>query len=150
GYLLSSDTELVARVRAAIPIWNVNGFGESFLRLLPRYLDAFEESCARVRDDRDALAAELREIRDLTVFQPDGNFVFLRLPDQWTGPEVVMSLFTEHGIIVKDCVGKSMADGECYLRISSRTTEENSRLVEVLAELLARRPASLASTAHGG
>lgn len=150
GYLLAADAEFAARVREEVPIWNVNGFAEAFLRLMPRYKRAFDETCARVREDRDALAAGLREIPDLTVYGPDGNFVFLRLPDSWTAPEVVKSLFVEHNLLVKDCAGKSMADGDRYIRIGSRTKAENSRLVGALAELLSRRQFAASGDEHDG
>ncbi|MFD0377433.1 aminotransferase class I/II-fold pyridoxal phosphate-dependent enzyme [Streptomyces sp. NPDC127112] len=147
GYLLSADTGFVADVRAALPIWNVNGFAESFLRLLPRYRDAFTASCERVRRDRDELAALLGELPGVTVYPPDANYVMLRLPADTSAREVVRRTFAEHGILVKDCGGKSMPDGDRYLRVACRGPQENRRLAEALAEVLVGEPYPLATGA---
>lgn len=147
GYLLSADLDFVAAVRAALPIWNVNGFAECFLRLLPRYRDAFTASCERVRHDRDELAALLAELPGVTVYPPDANYVMVRLPDGVSAPEVVRRVFAEHGILLKDCAGKSMPDGERHLRISCRTPQENARMTGALAAVLAATTAPMATGA---
>jgi histidinol-phosphate/aromatic aminotransferase/cobyric acid decarboxylase-like protein len=141
GYLATANLELVSRLRSELPIWNINGFAESFLRLLPRYQDAFRAGCARVREDRDHLYHRLSRIDGLYVYRPDANYVMVRLPEHWTGPAVTRALFTEHGILIKDCAGKSMADGERFLRIACRTKRENQRLAVALEKVLGVEPA---------
>ncbi|MYT33693.1 MULTISPECIES: aminotransferase class I/II-fold pyridoxal phosphate-dependent enzyme [unclassified Streptomyces] len=143
GYLLSADVDFVADVRAALPIWNVNGFAECFLRLLPRYQDAFTASCTQVRRDRDELAALLAGLPGVTVYPPDANYVMVRLPEGVSALAVVRRTFAEHGILLKDCGGKSMPDGDRYLRVSCRTPRENALLTDSLAAVLAGRPAPL-------
>ncbi len=136
GYLATANLELAARLRAELPIWNVNGFAESFLRLLPRYQSEFRASCARVREDRDHLYTRLTKIDALHVYKPDANYVMVRLPETWTGPALTRALFTEHGILIKDCAGKSMPNGEQYVRIACRTKRENQRLAVALERVL--------------
>ncbi|MEU9029100.1 aminotransferase class I/II-fold pyridoxal phosphate-dependent enzyme [Streptomyces sp. NPDC048383] len=147
GYLLSADLAFVAAVRAALPIWNVNGFAECFLRLLPRYRDAFTASCARVRDDRDAMADLLAGLPGVEVYPPDANYVMVRLPEGASALDVVRRTFADHGILIKDCGGKSMPDGDRYLRLSCRTPDENAALTAALAAVLAERPAPMATGA---
>lgn len=144
GYLLSADLAFVSAVRDALPIWNVNGLAECFLRLLPRYEEAFAASCEQVRRDRDQFAALLMEVPGITVYPPDANYVMVRLPEGADGPDVVLRAFAGHGVLMKDCAGKSMPDGERYLRVACRTPRENERLAAVLAAVLAERPAPVA------
>jgi histidinol-phosphate/aromatic aminotransferase/cobyric acid decarboxylase-like protein len=69
----------------------------------------------------------------MTVYEPCANFVFCRLPDSApSGPEVAKRLFVRDKLLVKHCAGKSMAEGERYLRIASRTVPENKHLVASL------------------
>lgn len=138
GYLATADLDLVARVRRELPIWNVNGLAEAFLRLLPRFEEQFRRSVEQVRADSAQLYAGLASLEGVHVWRPDANFVLVRLPEPWTGPRVRRALFAGAGILVKDCAGKSMRHGERYLRISSRTGPENARLVTALADVLAR------------
>ncbi len=137
GYLLTANQKLAAAVRDKVPIWNVNGFAEAFLRLLPRYRRDFLESCQKVRNDRDDLYRRLTSIPGMTAYKPHANFVFCRLPDEaLSGPEVTRRLFIEHDIYVKHCAGKPLPESDRYLRIASRTKPENYKLVKALRSIV--------------
>ena len=137
GYLLTANSEFAETVRSNVPIWNINGLAESFLRLAPRYRRQFDKSCIQVRMDRDDLYQHLNAIAGMTVYRPDANFVFCRLPDDApSGSEVTRALFVEHNILIKHCAGKTMPDSDRYLRIASRTGAENCKLAEALAAII--------------
>ena len=148
GYLLTANAGFAEAVRRQLPIWNINGLGEAFLRSLGRFRDEFLRSCERVRSDRDAFYESLRTVHGLHVYRPDANFLFCRVdaPGQ-TAVELARRLFAEHNMLIKDCSGKSMPDGDRYLRIAVRTPPENERLVAALAALVG---AGVAATAGGG
>ncbi len=77
----------------------------------------------------------------MTVYRPDANFVFCRLPDGApSGPEVTRALFVEHNILIKHCAGKTMPDSDRYLRIASRTGAENHKLAEALGAIIDSPP----------
>ncbi|MCH8173656.1 MAG: histidinol-phosphate aminotransferase family protein [Proteobacteria bacterium] len=138
GYMLTANEDFAGKVRAGIHIWNLNGFAETFLKMAPEYREEFESSCVQVRKDRDLFYHSLCSIDGLLVFKPDANFVFCRLPDHApSGPEVARSLFVEHNIYIKHCQGKSMPDSDRYVRIASRTPDENKHLVNLLGEVIA-------------
>ncbi len=137
GYMLTANSGFAEAVRNNIHIWNVNGFAEEFLRLVPRYRQEFAESCNQAMADRDYLYEILCTVSGVTVYRPDANFVFCRLPDSAPdGPEVTRRLFIEHNIYIKHCQGKTLPDSGRYIRISSRTKAENRNLVEALADIL--------------
>jgi len=137
GYLITANQRLTTAIRNEVPIWNINGFAEAFLRLLPRYLRDFTESCQKVQSDRDYLYRSLGSIPGLTTYKPDANFVFCRLPDEaMSGPEVTRELFIKHNMYIKHCAGKSLPEPDRYLRIASRTKLENYKLVEALRSII--------------
>ena len=137
GYLLTANLEFAATVRKEIHIWNINGFAEEFLRILPQYKQEFEDSCEKVKTDRDAFYKMLCSIEGMTVFKPDANYIFCRLPDAaLSGSEVTKRLFIEHNIYIKDSVGKTQPDADRYIRIASRTQEENKKLTEALKSVM--------------
>ena len=137
GYLLTDNVKFARVVREELPIWNVNGFAEMFLRLAPRYRKEFTRSCELVRADRDKLYQDLGTIPGLTVYQPAANFVFCHLPDDVvSGPELTRRLFVEENILVKHCAGKVMPEADRYLRIACRTQAENQVLVEALRRII--------------
>ncbi|MFO7750308.1 MAG: aminotransferase class I/II-fold pyridoxal phosphate-dependent enzyme [Desulfobacteraceae bacterium] len=139
GYLLTANSRFAAAVRQGIHIWNINGFAEEFLRILPDYGNAFTQSCNQVKRDRDKLYEDLKIVSsDLVVYKPDANFVFCRLPDKGiSGPELTKRLFIEHNMYIKHCQGKTMPDADRYIRIAARTEEENTSLVQAMGLILA-------------
>jgi histidinol-phosphate/aromatic aminotransferase/cobyric acid decarboxylase-like protein/choline kinase len=140
GYLLTANQDLAVAVRNEVPIWNINGFAEAFLRLLPRYRRDFIESCQKVQSDRDDLYQNLTSIPGITAYKPDANFVFFRLPDgAMSGPEVTRQLFIEHNSYIKHCAGKPLPEPDRYLRIASRTKPENHKLIEALRSIITRQ-----------
>jgi threonine-phosphate decarboxylase len=133
GYLLSANDKLVGDLRGGLPIWNLNGFAEEFLRLAPDYRQDFVESCESVRTDRDALYESLKLVAGLSVYKPEANFIFCRLPDgSASGPDIERHLFVEDNIYIKHCGGKTMSDSCRYIRLACRTKSENCELVKAL------------------
>ena len=147
GYMLTANANFAKAVREGVHIWNINGFAEEFLRVLPAYKQEFIESCRKVRSDRDSMFKKLNEIEGMTVFKPDANYIFCRLPDAvQDAPEITKKLFIDHNMYIKHCVGKTQPDSECYVRIASRTEAENDKLVTALIDVMqspkARRKAN--------
>ena len=137
GYMLTANSAFAEAVRKGVHIWNVNGFAEEFLRLLPGYRQEFSESCKQVRIDRDKLYESLCAVHGMSVYKPDANFVFCRLPDSaQSAREVARRLFVAHNIYIKHCQGKSLTDSDRYIRIASRTETENRKLVEALTDII--------------
>jgi histidinol-phosphate/aromatic aminotransferase/cobyric acid decarboxylase-like protein len=137
GYMLSANTQFTEDVKNGVHIWNVNGFAEDFLRVLPDYKVEFIESCKKVQSDRDRLYSELCSIEEMTVFKPAANYIFCRLPNTvQSAPEIMKKLFIKHNIYIKDCAGKTQPDSDRYLRIASRTQEDNCKLVAALIDVM--------------
>jgi len=142
GYLLTASETLVQRVREGLPIWNINGFAEAFLRLAPRYRQEFAASCDQVRADRDAFYEDLSGIPGLSVYRPEANFIFCRLPDDApSGPEVTRRLFVEDNIYIKHCQAKTMPESSRYIRIASRTRRENQVVADALRRVVGPKEA---------
>jgi histidinol-phosphate/aromatic aminotransferase/cobyric acid decarboxylase-like protein/CTP:phosphocholine cytidylyltransferase-like protein len=141
GYLLTADRRFAADVRAHLPIWNLNGMAESFLRRVGRYRSEFAASCEVVRDTCQELYRALRDLPGLAPFRPDANFVFCKITAPGlTGPALARRLYVEHGILIKDCASKTMPEADRYVRIASRTAADNRRLVDALSQLGLDRP----------
>jgi threonine-phosphate decarboxylase len=142
GYLLTANKALVRRVREGLPIWNLNGFAEAFLRLAPRYRQEFAVSCEHVRADRDGFYHDLSGIPGLSVYRPEANFIFCRLPDHApSAPEVTRRLFVEDNIYIKHCQGKTMVESNRYIRIASRTRRENRAVADALQRVVGPKEA---------
>lgn len=137
GYLLTANIEFHAQVRNGLHIWNINGFAEEFLRCAPDYKQQFKDSCDKVRKDRNEFYKLLSKITGLKVYKPDANYIFCRLPDSGpSAPVVTKRLFIEHNIYIKHCQGKTLPESDRYVRIASRTKQENLELTQALRTVL--------------
>lgn len=97
----------------------------------------FEDSCEKVKADRDLFYEKLSVIEGMTAYKPDANYIFCRLPDDaLSGPEVTKRLFIEHNIYIKDSAGKTQPEATRYIRIASRTNEENSKLIAAMKDIM--------------
>lgn len=136
GYLLTSNLNLIKKIRENLPIWNINGFAEYFLNLLSRYQIEYKISCDKIRNDREEFYNDLLNIKGLQVYRPQANFIFCKLPDGVTANFVARKLFKKYNILIKECSGKSMYDANKYIRLSCRTTSENKNLAAYLKNII--------------
>jgi len=137
GYMVTSNMKFANAVRQGVHIWNINGFAEEFLRILPDYREDFLKSCNQVKKDRDKLYKDLKAFPQLSVYKPDANFIFCRLPDTGlNAPQLTEKLFVDHNIYIKHCLGKTLDHADRFVRIASRTEKENSNLVDAIASIL--------------
>lgn len=137
GYMLTANRNFAEAVRKGVHIWNINGFAEEFLRILPEYKNEFANSCKQVRSDRDSMYLKMKSINGMIVYKPDANYIFCRLPDNVkSAPEIARELFIKHNMYVKDCIGKTQPDSDRYLRIACRTEKENNLLINALIDVM--------------
>jgi histidinol-phosphate/aromatic aminotransferase/cobyric acid decarboxylase-like protein/CTP:phosphocholine cytidylyltransferase-like protein len=136
GALLTSDRAMSARIRAELPLWNLNSVAENFIEVMLKHRPALEQSYTRTVADREALADQLKQ-RSLvdTVFPSGANFVLVRLAVDADGSTTLArELVERYGILVEDASGK-MADGHGYWRLAVRTAEDHTLLMAALDSL---------------
>ena len=137
GYLVSADRVFVDTIKNHLPIWNINGFAEEFLRTIGRYRNEFRESCMHTRVSYLKLYEDLLKLPGLEPLKPDANFILCKLTDpSSSAAKITRQLYVKYNILVKNCSYKTMQDPDRYLRIASRTLEENQQLVANLAKIV--------------
>lgn len=94
--------------------------------------DLFDERAAALANLRTALATELRAL-GVSVSDSETNFMLLSFPGR--DPEVIWRALVDRSILLRNTAGWPHLPPS--LRVTVGTKEENARLVEALAELLA-------------
>jgi histidinol-phosphate/aromatic aminotransferase/cobyric acid decarboxylase-like protein len=138
GYTLSHP-RLAARLRRAVPRWNLNALAEAVIFSLRDHLDDYRDSLRRLWQDRRAMGERLRRLEGVTVYPSQANFFLVRLPDGVSGTACRDHLLTEHGVFVRECGNKIGSDSR-FLRLVVRRREEVDRLIAGLADFLGQRP----------
>ncbi|MGH9600273.1 MAG: aminotransferase class I/II-fold pyridoxal phosphate-dependent enzyme, partial [Terracidiphilus sp.] len=138
GYVYSCDTDLIARIDAGIPIWNLGASAEFLLELVLKFKAELAASFVRTASDRSGFQHALRSVRGVQeVFPSAGNFLLFRLNhhDPARAAALTDALLTRYSIYIKD-VSARFPSPAPYLRVAVRQPAENWRLAEALAVCL--------------
>jgi histidinol-phosphate/aromatic aminotransferase/cobyric acid decarboxylase-like protein len=137
GYVYSCRRALIETIGLELPVWNLSAPAEYLLELLLKFGPDYETSLEMTARDRESMRDELAALPFVAdVPQSGGNFLLVRLrgAEPQLADDVRNWLLEQHSMEVKD-VSERFPDRAPRLRIAVRTSDENSRLVEVLAAL---------------
>ena len=136
GVLASADRELIAHIKADVPIWNINSFGEFWLQIAEKYQADYVAALKKLRVARAKMARLLREIPGLRVFDSQANYLLVELCGDMSATELTKRLLVEDSILIKDLSKKIVRDGRQFVRLAIRTEEENERLAQAILRVL--------------
>ena len=131
GYAASGNAITMSALRKELPIWNVNSFAQYFIQLLGNYRKEYEHSCRRVMETTKKLYKKLRGVSYLHPYPTDANFVFCEIKNDFTSTDLTLTLFDKFNMLINDCSSKIGMDDR-FVRIASRTEEENGELIDAL------------------
>lgn len=136
GFAACSDPEVCRRMLLAKDPWSVNALAQlaGCASLADRRY--IKKSRNYLRSEMDYFYGELSEFAKLKVYEPTVNFILLNCrASGFTAQQLYEKLLAE-GIISRNCDNYPGLD-EYYLRLAVRSRQENERLLEVLARILA-------------
>ncbi|MEV7870782.1 histidinol-phosphate transaminase [Streptomyces sp. NPDC088124] len=142
GYLVANPA-LAAKVRKALPKWNLNSFAESVVFMLKEYGVEYHQSLALLSRDRANMAQTLAAVPDLVVFLSQGNFLLVKLPDGVDGAALRDRMLTQYGVFIREC-GNKLGSTSQFLRLVVRPQEDVQRLVAALQACLPSGPTGMA------
>jgi histidinol-phosphate/aromatic aminotransferase/cobyric acid decarboxylase-like protein len=145
GYAVMAP-ERAGRMRDS-SLWNMNAFAEWFCGLLADrgFASAYESARRRYVRETRRLFAGLAALPGVKVYPSAANYALLEL-DRPAG-QVTASLLARHGVYVRDCGDKWGLDGERFIRVASRSSSENNRILAALASVLSQPASQLRAAA---
>ena len=133
GVLASGNTEIIARLKKEVAIWNINSFGEFYMQIYEKYHKEYLKACVLFRKERQKFFEELQEIDFLRVIPSQANYFLCELTtSRFTSTQLAVRLLADHDILIKDCAGKSAFSRGNYIRLAVRDRRDNHKLVEAL------------------
>lgn len=130
GVMASADSEMIKNMKARLPIWNINSFGEFYMQIAEKYQKDYMTAIVKIRQERSFLAEELELIPFMRVIPSQANYIMCELVNGIISSELAEYLL-KHNILIKDLSHK-INNGKQYIRLAVRCREENEYLVEVL------------------
>ncbi len=135
GILCSADTDLIARMKKMVSIWNINSFAEYFMQIFTKYEKDYKRACDRFIAERDDFGRQLRSISFLRVMPSQANYFLCEILPPRSAGELVLTMLKRYNILVRDCSTKQGFDGRQYMRIAVRSHEDNARFIAAFKEL---------------
>lgn len=134
GVLASGNTDLIAKLKKEVAIWNINSFGEFYMQIYEKYHQNYLAACDAFRAERELFLNELREVPYLEVYDSQANYFLCRLTKKFTSHELALQLL-KHNILIKDCGTKKAFNGGNYIRLAVRDRKDNHYLTEIMKKL---------------
>lgn len=135
GYAVANPI-LAARLRDALPFWNLNSLAQALIDELPSARNEYEAGRRRVVRDRVYLEQRLFTVPGLKVYPSQANYVYFRIPDGIDGVALRNHLLVEHGCLLRECGNKLGSDCQ-HFRVAARPPREIDYLVKCLEESIA-------------
>ena len=136
GILCSADTDLIARMKKKVSIWNINSFAEYFMQIFSKYEKEYHRACQRFIDERDDFERQLRQIPFFRVIPSQANYFLCEVLPPKNAAQLVVTMLKRHNILMRDCSGKVGLDSNRqYMRIAVRSHADNARLIAALKNI---------------
>ena len=137
GILASANTELIARIKREVSIWNLNSFAEFFMQIYNKHEKDYLKACEKFVIERADFEQKLCSIPFLRIMPSQANYFLCEVLPPYKACEIVIYMLRRHNILTRDCSQKIGLDpNRQYMRIAVRNHEENTQLVNALKHLI--------------
>jgi histidinol-phosphate/aromatic aminotransferase/cobyric acid decarboxylase-like protein len=118
-------------------LWNSNGIAEYFFRLYTQsdFFEKYNNIRIRYILETQEFHRQLKKIPNIKIYSSQANFFLIELLNGKSASSVQAQLLYRYGIYVRNCEDKIGLDGE-FLRIASRTLEQNMIIISALKDIL--------------
>ncbi len=131
GFVVANK-DIAGAMRISLPPWSVNTFAQAFGARAQNDEEYLQKTRDAVKRWREELAARLRQIDGLTIFDSSANFMLGRVDRYGMDARKLADEALKQGAAIRLCSNFERLD-ERYFRVAVRTEEENGKLVEALS-----------------
>lgn len=134
GIFATADTDVIARMKKDVAIWNINSFGEFYMQIYGKYEEDYVKACHKFIAERDRLYGLLQTIPYLHVMPSQANYFLCEVTDRFTSGELT-GILMSHDVLISNCGRKRNMEGRNLIRLAVRSKEDNDRLISILRKL---------------
>jgi len=136
GVLVTSNKEIISKIKKYLPIWNINSFGEFFLEIIGKYKKDYKKACEKIANERDRFYKRLKEIPYLRPIYSQANYFLVEVTDKFTATELTEKLLFDYDIYIKDLTGKEGFQDKEFIRIAVRNYDDNEFIIKKFKKLI--------------
>ncbi len=121
-------------------LWNVSGLTNYFFKVYSEkgFIEKYDVERKKYIMNTLMFLNELKNIQGIKIYPSRANFALVELENGMTSFDFTMNLLINNGIYVRDCSDKIGLKGE-FVRIASRTFEENLLIIKAIKEMLCEK-----------
>ncbi len=132
GVLTSGNEDFIKYAKKAVPIWNINSYGEFYLQIKEKYDKDYDKALTKIRETRESFYNQLKELTFLEVYPSQANYFMCRVLK--IESKTLCHILLRKNFLIKD-LSKKINDGNQYVRIAVRNKEDNEMLYEALKNI---------------
>lgn len=116
----------------------MSGLAEYFFRLFvrPEFLARYDTVRIKHVKETQDFYYKLTTLKGIKVYPTKSNFCLIELLDNKSSSEICLKLLVRYGIYARSCDDKRGLSGN-FIRVASRTKEENAQIIQALKEVIA-------------
>lgn len=135
GVLASSDLDLLKDIKDDMQVWNINSFAEYYLQTYNLFAKTYKDACDKIADERNYVINELRQIKDIKVYDSEANYIMIDLKEH-SSYEFAINMLDKHNILIKDLSSKNYFEGKNFIRIAIRDRNDNNIMIDAFKKTL--------------
>lgn len=135
GYGLISNEKVKNKINENLDLWNINIIASAMGEVMFTDKNYISNCVDIILKERDYLYNSLKEFKNLTVYESNGNFILCKLKDKNMTAHELRERLIPKKIIIRDC---ESFDGlnEYFFRICVLKPEDNRYLIDSLKDIL--------------
>lgn len=134
GVMCCGDKDVLNSVKKAMPVWNINSYGEYFLQIITLYQKDYQKACKLIADERNWFYQELTKVSYLRPYESEANYILCEVKNNIKASKLAQDLVYDHKLYIKDLSSKHGFENKEYIRLAVRNREDNNCLLKALKE----------------
>ncbi|MDD5304850.1 MAG: cobyric acid synthase, partial [Elusimicrobia bacterium] len=131
---------LARKIREQLPPWSVNVLAQAVGVAALEDAEYLVQTRRFVREQREALAADLARVPGLHAYPGEADFLLVRAAAPLPAAPALAARLLKEGIAIRVCANFQGLDAR-FFRVAVRTARENARLCEALRRASGAHPA---------
>lgn len=132
GYGISGNEEVLESFSKKLILWGVNIAAEIMGKVMFLDRDYEERVYKHISKERKYMISHLKEIKDLKVYESQGNFILVKILNGKSAKDLREYLLKEK-MVIRDCASFKNLD-ESFFRFCLLKTEDNRNLLRGIEE----------------
>ncbi len=136
GYGIGPE-KLIEEMEMRRDPWSVNILAQEAGKIAIKDKEYIRDTKIVNKKERNYFYKELKKIKNIKVFKPAANFIFIKILNKLTTRELI-DIMAMSGILVRDCNSYCGLNNK-YIRVAVKSRKENKKLLTVLNNVINNR-----------